>query len=108
MLQKSFLALICAAAMFVALTPSEAAAQDGYSRQMSRTYNVQDWNRFYHYPYVYYPQNFWSQDYYRSSDNLYNRYPAEMQVPAYNKAWENFYPNQRKYHWGNHFHLDIF
>lgn len=85
-----------------------ANAQEGYSQQMSQTYNVQDWNRFYHYPYVYYPHNFYSQDYYQSGSNLYDRYPAEMQVPVYNKAWHNFYPQSRRYYSGQHFRLDIF
>ncbi len=39
-----------------------------------------DCNRFYHYPYVYYPQNFYGSEYYRSSDSMYYRYPAEMQI----------------------------
>lgn len=107
MLRSTFLAILCAAATYVALTPAETFAQEGYSPQISRTYNVQDWNRFYHYPYVYYPHNFWSPDYFQSSDNLYHRYPAEMQVPAYNRAYYNYYPQPRKYHSGQHFRLDV-
>jgi len=67
-----------------------------------------DWNRFYHYPYVYYPQNFWGQDYYRSSDSLYHRYPSEMRIPVYNKRWHNYYPSNRRFHMGHHFILDTF
>ncbi|MGL4941659.1 MAG: calmodulin-binding protein [Thermoguttaceae bacterium] len=96
-------------ALVVVWSATDICAQEMGSQQMSQTYNVQDWNRFYHYPYVYYPQNYWSRDYYRSSNNLYDRYPAEMQVPVYNKAWHNFYPQQqRRYYSGNHFRLDIF
>lgn len=106
------IATICAAALYLMVTPGHVQAQyagdQSGTQQYVRTYNVQDWNRFYHYPYVYYPHNYWSQDYYRSSGDLYHRYPAEMQVPAYNKAWHNFYPSPRKYHQGNHFRLDIF
>ncbi|MDD4789198.1 MAG: calmodulin-binding protein, partial [Pirellulales bacterium] len=77
-------------------------------RQWGRTYSTQDWNRFYHYPYVYYPQNFWSTDYYRSSEDLYYRYPPEMRIPVYNLRWHNYYPQARRYHSGHHFVLDIF
>lgn len=67
-----------------------------------------DWNRFYHYPYVYYPQNFWGPEYYRSADSLYHRYPPEMQIPVYNKRWHNPYPSNRRFHSGHHFILDVF
>lgn len=67
-----------------------------------------DCSRFYHYPYVFYPQNFRGNDYYRSSDSMYYRYPPEMQIPVYNKHWHNEYPSARRYHWGHHFLLDVF
>ena len=67
-----------------------------------------DWERFYHYPYVYYPQNFWGNEYYRSADSLYYRYPAEMRIPVYNRHWFNEYPTPRPYYRGAHFVLDIF
>lgn len=67
----------------------------------------QDWERFYHYPYVYYPHNFWGNGYSRSSDSLYYRYPSEMRIPVYNKKWHNYYPRSRPYHWGHHFNLDV-
>lgn len=87
---------------------ARAQAQQAFGRQWGRTYNTQDWQRFYHYPYVYYPQNFWGSDYYRSADSLYYRYPPEMRIPVYNKRWHNEYPEGRKYHWGHHFMLDVF
>ncbi|MGC4007329.1 MAG: calmodulin-binding protein [Pirellulales bacterium] len=99
-------------------------AQEGYGQQWSHTYSTQDWNRFYHYPYVYYPQNFYSNEYYRSSESLYYRYPQEMRIPVYNKQWHNMYPEGGewnrymyghkgppgggKYHSGHHFILDTF
>jgi hypothetical protein len=64
--------------------------------------------RFYHYPYVYYPQNYWGGEYYRSADSLYYRYPPEMRVPVYNRQWYNEYPTPRRYHWGHHFITDVF
>ena len=64
-----------------------------------------DCSRFYHYPYVFYPQNYRGSEYYQSSDSMYNRYPPEMQIPVYNRHWHNYYPSSRRYHWGHHFHL---
>jgi hypothetical protein len=109
MLRRMLLAAVCAAAL-VSLAQSSAQAQppQAYGRQWGRTYSTQDWNRFYHYPFVYYPQNYWSTDYYRSSEDLYYRYPPEMRIPVYNRAWHNEYPELRKYHSGHHFILDVF
>ena len=65
-----------------------------------------DWNRFYYYPYVYYPHNFQTAQ--RSYDHMYYKYPAERRIPVYNKNWYNFYPTARPYHKGHHFILDVF
>jgi len=97
-----------AAALLCCLSADSASAQQAFGRQWGHTYNTQDWQRFNHYPYVYYPQNFWSQDYYRSSESLYYRYPPEMRVPVYNTRWHNEYPQQRRYHSGHQFMLDVF
>lgn len=67
-----------------------------------------DCSRFYHYPYVFYPQNFRGNEYFRSSDSMYYRYPPEMQIPVYNRQWHNYYPSDRRFHWGHHFILDVF
>ena len=101
-------------------------AEQAYGRQWGRNYTTQDWNRLYHYPYVYYPQNFWGQDYYRSSEDMYYRYPQEMRIPVYNRQWHNYYPQHRqnmpyhqhqlhpkynsgvKFHSGKHFILATF
>jgi hypothetical protein len=85
-----------------------AQAQQAYGQNWAGTYTTQDWNRFYHYPYVYYPQNYWGSEYYRSADSLYYRYPPEMRIPVYNRRWHNEYPNRRRYHQGHHFVLDVF
>ncbi len=102
------LAGLCVAALGVTLSSSEVFAQQGYGEQWANTYNPQDLQRYYHYPYVYYPHNYYSPEYFKSGPDPYNRYPAEMQVPAYNKSWMNFYPSSRRYHSGHHFRLDIF
>ncbi len=108
---RILLAVVCALGAFTAFTPAEAEAQQlpqAYGRRWAHSYNTQDYNRFYHYPYVYYPQNFWSPDYYKTSNSLYHRYPPEMRVPVYNKYWFNYYPQGRRYHSGKHFMLDTF
>ena len=64
-----------------------------------------DWQRFYHYPYVYYPHSFQKP---RQYDSLYYKYPQEMRIPVYNKSWYNFYPTNKPYHSGHHFILDVF
>ncbi len=108
MIRRTILALCCAAA-FACLAGQQAHAQDqAFNRSWGNTYGTQDWERFYHYPYVYYPQNFWGSEYYRSSNSLYYRYPPEMQIPVYNKQWHNFYPTGAKYHMGHQFILDTF
>lgn len=64
-----------------------------------------DWNRFYYYPYIYYPQSFQRPQ--GSYNHLYYRYPPDRRIPVYNESWYNFYPSERPYHRGHHFILDI-
>jgi hypothetical protein len=64
-----------------------------------------DWQRFYHYPYVYYPHSFQQQ---QPNDSMYYKYGPAMRIPVYNKAWYNFYPTEKPYHSGHHFLLDVF
>ena len=47
--------IFCAAAVLAAVCVSTARAEQAFERQWGRTYTTQDWNRLYHYPYVYYP-----------------------------------------------------
>jgi hypothetical protein len=108
MIRRFRLALFLAAALAALVSANQAHAQQAYGRAWGTTYTTQDWNRFYHYPYVYYPQNFWGNEYYRSADSLYYRYPPEMRIPVYNRHWHNEYPSPRKFHKGAHFALDVF
>jgi len=108
MFRRTVFILLAALVLGVCLLAADAQAQQAFDRQWGRTYSTQDWNRFYHYPYVYYPQNFWGSDYYRSSEDLYYRYPPEMQIPVYNLQWQNYYPEPRRYHQGHHFIMDVF
>jgi hypothetical protein len=79
-----------------------------FGRQWGYSKTSHDWNRFYHYPYIFYPQNFYADQYMRSADDLYYRYPQEMRVPVYNRDWQNYFPKSRRYHHGHHFILDQF
>ncbi len=111
MVRRMLLALCCAAGLSVMLgaeAQAQAPGQQAYGKQWGGSYSTQDWNRLYHYPYVYYPQNFWSSEYYQSSNDLYYRYPPEMRIPVYNKRWMNMYPEGNLYHSGHHFILDTF
>ncbi len=108
MLRPIFFALAAATLLAAFSIAPPAQAQQAYGRAWGHTYTTLDWDRFYHYPYVYYPQNFWGNEYYRSADSLYYRYPPEMRIPVYNRHWHNYYPTPRPYHRGHHFVLDIF
>jgi hypothetical protein len=88
--------LLSAAVVWAVFCVAAVQAQEAFDRQWGHAYSTQDWNRMYHYPYVYYPQNFWGSDYYRSSEDMYNRYPPEMRIPVYHKQWESFYPEHRR------------
>ena len=110
MIRRAICALCGIAALCVVLSASDAQAQQprAYGRVWGGAYTNHDWERFYHYPYVFYPQNFWGNEYYRSDESLYFRYPPEMRIPVYNKQWHNEYPGGRRYHSGHHFMLDVF
>lgn len=99
---------ICLLSPCVSTAEAQEAPYRAYGRVWGGSYGNQNWERFYHYPYVYYPQNFWGNEYYRSGPNLYHRYPPEMRIPVYNKQWHNYYPQNRRYHFGHHFLLDVF
>jgi hypothetical protein len=130
MFRRTLFVLLLTAFGIAVFSTSEAKAQQAFNRQWARSYSTQDYNRMYHYPYVYYPQNYWGSDYYRSSDDMYYRYPPEMRIPVYHKQWQNFYPAERKdppiaehqffpmfcgerhtgdrYYQGHHFIADVF
>jgi len=106
-------AIACAAAFHSAFLSGASAqppnvGQQAYGRQWGSSAATPDWNRFYHYPYVFYPQNFYADGYMQSANDLYYRYPQEMRVPVYNRSWQNYYPKARRYHQGHHFILDVF
>jgi len=111
---RSFAAVVITTLALAVFAATDAAAQapaagtQAYGYQWGYTYNKSDWNRLYHYPYVWYPQNFYQDGYYQSANDLYHRYPQEMRVPVYNRAWQNDYPKSRLYHHGHHFNLDVF
>lgn len=101
--------LACICCLGICMWSSTARAdQRAYGRVWGGSYGNTDWERFYHYPYVFYPQNFWGQEYYRSSEDMYYRYPPEMRIPVYNKKWHNYYPSGQRWHSGHQFILDVF
>jgi len=99
---------VCALAIAVISGEESQAQQKGYGANWGARQTSSNLGRFYHYPYVTYPQNYWGSEYYRSADNMYHRYPPEMRVPVYNRSWQNYYPQPRRYHWGHHFLTDVF
>ena len=109
MVRRLMMALACASLLCVFLSTANVYAQQrAFGRVWGGAYSNRDWERFYHYPYVYYPLNFWGNEYYRSAESLYYRYPPEMRVPVYNRKWHNDYPSDRPYHYGHQFILDVF
>jgi hypothetical protein len=90
------------------LLPNTATAQQAVGQQWATSHHAHNWQRFYHYPFVFYPHNFHTPAFFQSRPSLYHRYPAEMRVPAFNRQWVNFFPQQRRFHTGHHFRLDIF
>ena len=109
MVRRAILALLVVTVLCIGLSAATAHAdQRAFSRVWGGAYGQNDWERFYHYPYVFYPQNFWGHEYYRSSESLYYRYPPEMRIPVYNKRWHNELPAGQLYHSGHHFILDVF
>jgi hypothetical protein len=100
MLGRTIVAGLVVLVVFVAaasLTPTEARAA-GRGQPT-------DWNRFYYYPYIYYPHNFERLE---SYDSLYYRYPPNRRIPVYNKDWYNYYPSEKPYYRGHHHILDVF
>lgn len=78
-----------------------------------------DWGRFYHYPYSYFPQNFRkpfrSRDF-STSPQGYPMYPQYMAFPPYFRK-DLYYPYMRhqragnnwvSHYQGNHYQLDVF
>jgi hypothetical protein len=97
---KKALKMACVAALFA------AAAGAGRTAEAAPPGQPSNWQRFYYYPYVYYPHNF--QKVPESYDHLYYRYPVSRQIPVYNSSWHNFYPEKKPYHWGHHYTMDVF
>ncbi len=109
MIRRLFVFGVCAIAFAMMNQADTADAQQkAYGASWGGQTSFVNYNKFYHYPYVTYPQNYWGNQYYRSADSLYYRYPPEMRVPVYNRHWHNYYPSSRRYHWGHHFLTDVF
>ena len=99
MLRRISLAALVVVGLAISLGTSTTAQAAGNGQPSN-------WNRFFYYPYMYYPHNFQRQQ--GSFNHMYYRYPANRRIPVYNKNWYNFYPTARPYHKGKHFILDVF
>jgi hypothetical protein len=107
-----FVGAVLSALLIVSVGQSQSAQAQAQERAFGQTWGsnkgAENFDRFYHYPYVTYPQNYWGNAAYRSADSLYYRYKPEYRIPVYNKQWHNYYPSSRRYHWGHQFITDIF
>jgi hypothetical protein len=109
MIRKTLGATLVVATIWCLSACQSAAAQEhAYGATWGGVSRGQNMQRFYHYPYVTYPQNYWGNEHYRSADDMYYRYAQEYRIPVYNRHWHNEYPSPRRYHWGHHFILDVF
>lgn len=105
MLRRFVLSGLLGAAAFSALSTQDADLSGKAEAQAQQVGQPSDWQRFYYYPYVYYPHNFQPPQQY---DSMYYKYPAERRIPVYNKDWYNFYPTEKPWYKGHHFILDVF
>ncbi len=96
--------VVLAALMTVATFSLAGPGVETADAQQGRA-QVSDWNRFYYYPYVYYPHTYQRPQTY---NHLYHKYAPAQRIPVYNKHWYNFYPTEKPYHTGHHFTLDVF
>ncbi len=70
MVRKIVMGALCGVACWMATTSQASAQAPAYGQNWGGAASNRDYSRFNHYPYVYYPQNFWGNEYYRSSDSL--------------------------------------
>ncbi len=109
MIRRLLIAGFCVAVFTLVNQAATADAQQpAFGASWGNQNSAVNYNKFYHYPFVTYPHNYWGNNYYRSADSLYYRYPPEMRIPVYNRNWQNYYPTPRRYHWGHHFLTDVF
>ena len=57
MIRRTLLALLCAATLSACVPTQSRAEERAFNRVWGGAYQTRDWERFYHYPYVFYPQN---------------------------------------------------
>lgn len=100
MIRRPLVVALCTVAVAVLAAWSSSSVEAAPPGQPT------NWQRFYYYPYVYYPHNFAQGP--ESYNHLYYRYPTQKRIPVYNKDWHNFYPSEKPYHWGTHFIMDTF
>ncbi len=102
------------AALGLAVWTGSAAPARAQSFTVSRYPPPQDYtvNRFWYYPYYYFPANYWpgmSCKWPEPPGQPYVRPPAYMAFPPFREpAWRYEYWEPQPYHRGMHFMLDVF
>ena len=76
MIRRLFAVAICVCAFAVIGQSTAQAQQPAYGASWGQQ-GSRNMDRFYHYPYVTYPQNYWGNEYFRSADSLYHRLPPQ-------------------------------
>lgn len=89
---------------YPAATPGAPAFNESWAKT---SYHTQNWDRYYHYPYVMYPHNYWPQEYFRRNGDMMRPYPPEMRIPLYDRKNYNYYPEPKRFHQGNHYLIDV-
>ncbi len=86
---------------------ADAQAPQAFWQSWGGAASNRDYSRFNHYPYVYYPQNYWVVTTLRVAIALLSL-PTGNADSGLQSQVRNEYPSPRRYHWGHHFITDVF
>jgi hypothetical protein len=67
-----------------------------------------EWGKYYHYPYNYFQQYYWSPYDYQPVYDYQYRYPQQMRVVPKRHGWRSWHTQDKPWHRGYHFVLDVF
>ena len=108
MIRRTMLGLLLAGLLLAFCSASQAQAQQAYDRQWGGQLQHPGLEPLLSLPLRHLSAEFLGTRILSQSENLYFRYPPEMRIPVYNKAWHNEYPQPRRYYQGHDFILDVF
>ena len=101
--------LIALGLLTIGFFASAQVAQAQYYQPYHQSYQL---NRLYHYPYHYFPHNYWPAMGPRWPEGPgmpYQRPPAYQAFPAFREpGWRYEYWQPQRYYRGSHFWLDVF